>query len=88
VSGTKKIKDWFMQMLKFEKGDDCWIAMGGPKLCKGKVLEILDLKDHGYTFLNYLIEVQTGIDPVLKVRCGWTMSDHPDKQIGMWRRDK
>lgn len=79
-----------MESLKFNKGDECWIAIGNPdgKLSKGKVLEILDLAEHGYIFPNYLIEIETGIDPMLVIRCGLTMSDAEDKEIGLWRRGK
>jgi len=77
-----------MKMLEFKKGDSCWIYMSGHegKLTKGKVLEVLDLFEHGYTHLNYLIEIETGIDTMLEVRHGFTMSDNPEGPIGLWRK--
>lgn len=76
-----------MKTLEFKEGDDCWIAMGGGKLHKGKVLEVLDLSRHGWVnHKHYVVEIPTSIDPVLEIRDGLTMSDAEDAPLGMWRR--
>jgi ribosomal protein L24 len=75
---------------KYEKGDDVWIHVGSTpgKLSKGTVLEVLDLSEHGYSFLNYLIEIQTSIDPILEVREAMTMSEDEKGPIGLFRKMK
>lgn len=49
---------------------------------KGKVVHIFEM----YGLDQYVIEIDTGIDPVLEVRSSLTVSDHPDQPIGMWRQ--
>ncbi len=74
----------------YAKGDDVWIHLGTApgKLSKGKVLEVLDLSEHGYTFLNYLIEIPTSIDPLLEVRDVMTMSEDAKGPVGLFRKLK
>jgi hypothetical protein len=77
-----------MQWVELKKGDDAWIFMSNHsgELSKGRVLEVLDLSEHGFTGEHYLIEIPTGIEPVLEVRDGFTVSDSADKPIGFLRR--
>lgn len=72
----------------YDKGDDVWIHLGEApgKLSKGKVLEVIDLSEHGYTFPNYLIEIPTSIDPLLEVRDAMTMSEDAKGPIGLFRK--
>jgi hypothetical protein len=44
---------------------------------------VLDLP--GWAFTNYVIEIDTHLDPLLKVRSALTMSDAADKPSGAWR---
>jgi hypothetical protein len=52
-------------------------------LHEGKVVAILNLE--GWIYPHYVVELQTGIDPILEVRDGFTLSDGRGP-IGMWRR--
>ncbi len=72
---------------KYEKGDECWIYVGnhGGEKSKGTVLEVLDLSEHGYTYLNYLIAIPTGIEDLLEVRNAGTMSPSENEPIGFWK---
>jgi|688.fasta_scaffold1867369_2 hypothetical protein len=74
----------------YAKGDDVWIHLGTApgKLSKGKVLEVFDLSEHGYTFLNYLIEIPTSIEPLLEVRNAMTMSEDAKGPVGLFRKLK
>ncbi len=74
-----------MKMLIFDDGDDCWIGMGRRELVKGKVLMRVNIP--GYLHEHYIIEVQTGVDPVLEVRDGFTMSDAVNRPLGIWRKN-
>jgi hypothetical protein len=71
-----------MQRIITEVGATVWIAMGNENLSEGKV--ILRFRHHNED--QYVIEVKTHIDPILEVRCGFTLSDSKDLPIGMWRR--
>lgn len=76
-----------MEVVTAKEGDWVWFHDGKPKMIKGKVLEVLDFTRHGYTHapLHYVIEVQTGIEPVHYVRDGISISDSEDRPIGFWR---
>ena len=76
--------------IKYAKGDDVWIHLGYEpgKLSKGKVLEVLDLSEHGYSFLNYLIEISTSIEPLLEVRNAMTISEDEKGPVGLFRQLK
>lgn len=52
----------------FEIGDDAWIFLGHHEgnMTKGKVVAFLDLP--GWGFRNYVIEIDTPIEPLLEVR--------------------
>ena len=52
----------------FEIGDDAWIWLSNHsgEMTKGKVVAFLDLP--GWGFRNYVIEIDTHIDPLLEVR--------------------
>lgn len=72
---------------EYAKGDPVWIhGIESGKLTKGKVLQKLDLSEHGYTFDNYLIEIDTSVDPLLEVRCIMTMSEDEKGPIGLFRK--
>ena len=79
-----------MENLKFEMGDRCWIheAQRSPDnpLTEATVVHKFHLDGWAIDW-HYVVEVTTSIVPVLYVRTGHTMSDSPDKQIGMWRRN-
>lgn len=72
-----------MITLKFEVGDTAYLHNGGRDnpLVAGKVVHKFVL----YGRENYVVEIDTPVDPVLEVRCGWTLSDTPDGEIGMFR---
>ncbi len=74
-----------MKMLFFEDGDDCWLHIGTGGLVRGRVLMRVNLP--GYLHEHYIIEVQTGVDPILEVRDGFQLSDSRDEPIGIWRQD-
>ncbi len=65
-------------MQKFKVGDDAWIWIGNHqgKLTKGKVIAELDLP--GYSFKQYVIEIDTPVDPLLEIRA---------PGLGMFDRD-
>lgn len=67
--------------------DDAWIHLGGHKLSKGKVIDIFDLEHAGYNKDTefYIIEVPTGIDPLLEVRTWEQMSQDSKGPIGAYR---
>ncbi len=67
----------------WKAGDTCWIYGHGHK-SKGTILEVLDLSRHGYSILEYLIEIQTSIDPVLEVRNAFTMAESEEGEIGLF----
>lgn len=73
-----------MQEIRADIGDTVWIAIGTDKLQQAEV--ILTFERYGTT--HYVVEYATHIDPVMTVRDGYTMSDDPDRPIGMWRRNK
>lgn len=63
---------------KYEIGDDAWIYIRDHEgeRTKGKVVAVLDLP--GWGGLNYVIEIETSMDPLLEVRApGLAMLDHP-----------
>lgn len=65
-------------MAKFNLGDDAWIYLSNHQgeLTKGKVIAELDLP--GYGFKNYVIEIDTSVDPLLEIRA---------PGLGMYDRD-
>lgn len=76
-----------MTYVEAKLGDTVWIhgiEKNGLKT-KGKVVHIF--RPEGYTIDQYVVEISTHIEPLLEVRDGFTISDHKDKPIGMWRRD-
>jgi hypothetical protein len=84
---TSKKKLGNIMKTEYVKGDDVWIHLGvvPGKLSKGKVLEVLDLSEHGYGFKHYVIEIETHIDPVLEIREPMTMSEDEKGPIGLFR---
>jgi len=71
--------------------DVVWIHIGEPKLVKGRIVEILDL-DHlneGYDPDQeyYVIEIQTGIDPIYEVRTFGLISPDANGPINAFRRE-
>lgn len=76
-----------MQNLEFKIGDTAWIYIGDHdgKLTDGRVVHIFQLD--GWHAPHYVIEIETGIDPIFEVRDGLSMSDAKDKPIGLWRKN-
>lgn len=75
-----------MQCLEFELRDIAWIYIGNHdgRLTRGTVVHIFQLS---WGPCQYVIEVDTHIDPILEVRDGFAMSDAEDKPIGLWRKN-
>lgn len=71
-----------MQVLVFQLGDPCWIATGEEELAGGRVIHIFE----HYGLRQYVVEVETHIEPALLVRDGLIMSDAADRPLGFWRR--
>lgn len=71
--------------------DTVWIHMGERKLTKGRVVEIIDLEHldegHDHDYELYVIQVQTGIDPVYEVRDFGQISPDPQGPIALFRRE-
>lgn len=59
--------------LKYEVGDQCWIALGAPPLYEGRVVASYHTPDHPAEF--YLIEVLDPDWPTHEVRDALLMSD-------------
>lgn len=57
---------------EFNIKDPVWIHLGEQKLTEGRVVEIIDLEHlnegHDRDHELYVIEVQTGIEPIYEVR--------------------
>lgn len=70
-----------MQVLTAKVGDKVWIAVGEEKLAEGEV--VLTFFRYGIT--QYVIEVDTHIDPILVVRNGFSISDAQDAPLA-WGR--
>lgn len=71
----------------YKVGDKCWIYLGDHKgkMTKGKILQKLDLSEHGYCLPGYyVIEIKTHIDPILEIRDPFSMSPSKDEPIGLW----
>ena len=71
-----------MKSIKANIGDKVWFANGKEDLSFGTVI----LSFLHYKLVHYVIEVETGIDPVYSVRDEFTISDAPDQPLGFWRR--
>jgi hypothetical protein len=58
---------------EYRVGDEAWIfGVGrGSDMTKGRVIAALELP--GYSFKNYVIEIDTHIDPLLEIRSAMTM---------------
>lgn len=63
-------------------GDTVFVAMGGKDLVEGKVIHIFEWCSE----TQYVIEIDTHIDPVLEVRDWLTTSDDRSKPLFFWRR--
>ncbi len=75
-----------MTELEFKEEDPCWIHIGGKNdnpLTKGCVRMKIQLPDFSYPL--YLIEVDSHIETLFFVRDGRTMSNAPDRPIGLFR---
>lgn len=76
---------------EYDIKDTVWIHMGERKLTRGRIVEIIDLEhlnegidpDHEL----YVIQVQTGIDPVYEVRDFGQISPDPQGPIALFRRE-
>jgi hypothetical protein len=71
--------------------DTVWIHMGEKKLTKGRIVEIIDFEhlNEGHSPDNefYVIQVQTGIDPVYEVRDFGQISPDSQGPIALFRRE-
>jgi len=68
-------------------GDKVWFygplaQAGSNPICMGTVEHTFML----WGDTQYVISFETSIDPTLYVRDGWSMTDDPDKPIGLYRR--
>lgn len=76
---------------EYDIKDTVWIHLGERKLTKGRVVEIIDLEHlkegHDPDYELYVIEVQTGIDPVYEVRDFGQISPDANGPIAVFRRD-
>jgi hypothetical protein len=74
-----------MKWIDLDVGSKCWIFVGTHKgkMSKGKIAAIVRLP--GYSRPHYIIEIQTSIEPILKVRDGFAVSDAARKPIGFLR---
>lgn len=71
------------RQVQLNVGDTAYYFASGHKgeLSKGTVVHVFEL----YRRAHYVIEIPTHIDPVLEIRCSLSVSDAPDKPIGLWR---
>lgn len=71
--------------------DTVWVHMGERKLTQGRVVEIIDLdhlkEGHSSEYELYIIQVQTGIDPVYEVRDFGQISPDSQGPIALFRRE-
>lgn len=77
-----------LKFLEFEIGDKAWIHIGASEdnpLTECTVVHVFTLPDWPAGHVHYVCEVPTGIDPILFVRDGLTMSDAADRPVGLWR---
>lgn len=76
---------------EYDIKDVVWIHMGERKLTKGRIVEIIDLEHlnegHDPDYELYVIEVQTGIDPVYEVRDFGQISPDAQGPIALFRRE-
>lgn len=76
---------------QYDVKDIVWIHMGERKLTRGRVVEIIDLEHleegHDPDYELYVIEVQTGIDPVYEVRDFGQISPDSKGPIALFRRE-
>lgn len=76
-----------MVFLEFEVGDTAWFYHGDHKgkLSSGKVVHKMMIPDYAGNTWYYIIAIPTGVDDLLIVREGWTLSDHEHEPIGIYR---
>lgn len=74
-----------MKFVELKVGDTAWLYVGNHKgkYSKGVVKMIIDVP--GWSYLHYVIEIPTHIENLLEIRCGYSVSENPDKAIGMYR---
>lgn len=76
---------------EYNINDKVWIHMGERKLTQGRVVEIIDLEHlnegHSPDYELYIIEIQTGIDPVYEVRDFGQISPDSNGPIMIFRRE-
>ena len=77
-----------MEPITYEIGEAChvWVDGHQGETMEGKVVAVLDLP--GWSFPNYVIEIETHIDPVLEVRSGFMMFRLPVKRGKLLKRGK
>ncbi|HET9285720.1 MAG TPA: hypothetical protein VFR24_27530 [Candidatus Angelobacter sp.] len=73
-----------MKKVKLKIGDTAWFYLGDHqgKMTDGKVIGLFPY----YGQENYIIEIDTPMDPYLIIREPMSVSDAPDKPIGLWRK--
>lgn len=72
-------------IVKAKVGDTVWIhgvVSEGNPLWPAKVEHVF----HLYGMEQYVVSVETHVEPVLHVRDGFSISDDPNKPIGLFRR--
>jgi len=76
-----------MKILTFEVGDQAWLHLDKHqgKLTQGTVVHKFQLGE-GAINTHYVVSIPTSVDPLLEVRCGYSLSDSPNADIGFWRR--
>lgn len=72
--------------LKYEVGDACWIAVGGPPLMEGRVIANYTTPDHPTEF--YIIEVLDPDWPTHEVRDALLMSETADGPLAFMQQDE
>lgn len=75
---------------QYELKDTVWVHIGSNKLTKGKIVDYFDLEHAGYSKDTefYVVEIQTGIDPILEIRTWEQISQDANGPIGAYRELK
>lgn len=72
----------YPEPFEWQIGDTVYFSQGGEELTEGKVVHIFER----YNTKQYVIEVETHIDPYLVVRDWLTTSDTKDGDLFIWRK--
>jgi uncharacterized cupredoxin-like copper-binding protein len=74
-----------MTFVELQEGQDAWIYCQGHTGNKSKGKVVKRIRIDGWDIDHYVIEFETGMDPVYEVRDGHMVSDTEHDPIGMWR---